>query len=295
MTEMSSGQTDRSVRSEGNYEAGQQRYAVIEFCNTAEALWGKIRSGNWDWLGVKEDRNRRRTTFVLGRPALPVGELTASVRGVMMGATEGVNGYRIATPQSERRGEAPSGVWFASFEEAQTAFARKQGELLDENRPGSALFKLTLLHDGREVDTKLIVKARPTISKAPVILGFRYPASGVSLPARRGECVAVRTVRSEQAPTSKSSGSVAFASAAAIARVKLPTHTPCSAVRRHHRGDRPGQPPSGPRRQGGQDRSRATLQPEPAAAGAGPGDPQSAAGAPAADSYPADHRRHRRS
>lgn len=203
MTEMSSGQTGRSVRSEGNYEAGQQRYAVIEFCNTAEALWGKIRSGNWDWLGVKEDRNRRRTTFVLGRPALPVGELTASVRGVMMGATEGVNGYRIATPQSERRGEAPSGVWFASFEEAQTAFARKPGELLDENRPGSALFKLTLLHDGREVDTKLIVKARPNHLQDAGHLGVSLPGLGVSLPARvrPGEYVAVRTVRSEQAPT----------------------------------------------------------------------------------------------
>ena len=160
MSEMPSGQPEPSARSEGNYEAGQQRYAVIEFCNTKEALWGKIRSGNWDWLGVKEDR-RGRTTFVLGRPAVPVSELTASVQGVMTAATEGVNGYRIATPHSERRGEAPSGVWFASFEEARTAFVRKQSELRDENRPGSALFKLTLIQDGREVDTALIVKARP--------------------------------------------------------------------------------------------------------------------------------------
>jgi hypothetical protein len=51
-----------SDRSYENMRAGQQRYAVVEFCAKAETAWAKIASGKYDWLGMK------RSTFIFGRP-----------------------------------------------------------------------------------------------------------------------------------------------------------------------------------------------------------------------------------
>lgn len=56
------GMSDRSYE---NYKPGQQLYSVIEFCNDAGTLWGKLASHKWDWLGVHKSGK-----FVLGRPAL---------------------------------------------------------------------------------------------------------------------------------------------------------------------------------------------------------------------------------
>jgi hypothetical protein len=39
-------------------------YQYIEFCTLPETLWGKLKSGHWDWLGVKPDDR----TFVVGSP-----------------------------------------------------------------------------------------------------------------------------------------------------------------------------------------------------------------------------------
>lgn len=38
-------------------------YNKIEYCRSADTLWAKLQSGNWDWLGVHQDGQ-----FVLGRP-----------------------------------------------------------------------------------------------------------------------------------------------------------------------------------------------------------------------------------
>jgi hypothetical protein len=38
-------------------------YTYIEFCSNPKALWGKIASKHWDWLGIDG-----RGTYVLGNP-----------------------------------------------------------------------------------------------------------------------------------------------------------------------------------------------------------------------------------
>lgn len=43
-------------------------YRRIEFCRNPERLWGKLRSGRYDWLGVKSDGQ-----FVLGSPPVKKG------------------------------------------------------------------------------------------------------------------------------------------------------------------------------------------------------------------------------
>jgi hypothetical protein len=53
-------------RSRENKKLGQQLYAVIEFCNAPAALYAKIDSGLYDWLGVR--RKDGRDTFVVGSP-----------------------------------------------------------------------------------------------------------------------------------------------------------------------------------------------------------------------------------
>jgi len=53
----------QGARTRGGYSTGHQLYAVIEFCNSRKALWAKLKTGRWDWLGVKDGR-----TFVLGSP-----------------------------------------------------------------------------------------------------------------------------------------------------------------------------------------------------------------------------------
>ena len=46
-------------------EAGQQLYALVESCRKPEVLWDKLRTGKYDWLGL-----RRGGRFVIGRPRL---------------------------------------------------------------------------------------------------------------------------------------------------------------------------------------------------------------------------------
>jgi hypothetical protein len=52
-------------RSNGHFEVGQQLYAVLEAIKEPEALWVKLTTGNYDWLGV-----RRNGRYVVGRPRL---------------------------------------------------------------------------------------------------------------------------------------------------------------------------------------------------------------------------------
>ena len=48
-------------------EFGQQLYAVLESVKKPEALWEKLATGNYDWLGV-----RRNGRYVIGRPRLSI-------------------------------------------------------------------------------------------------------------------------------------------------------------------------------------------------------------------------------
>jgi hypothetical protein len=55
-------------RSRESLGIGQQVYAVIEFCNTPEALFGKVDSGKYDWLGVKVAGRRSPANFRRRQP-----------------------------------------------------------------------------------------------------------------------------------------------------------------------------------------------------------------------------------
>src|SRR4029450_1622109 len=52
-------------RSDAHSDVGQQLYAVLESIKKPEALWTKLATGNYDWLGV-----RRNGSYVIGRPRL---------------------------------------------------------------------------------------------------------------------------------------------------------------------------------------------------------------------------------
>jgi hypothetical protein len=45
----------------------QPVYRKIEFVSDPERLWGKLKGGRWDWLGVHPEGQ-----FVLGSPAAVV-------------------------------------------------------------------------------------------------------------------------------------------------------------------------------------------------------------------------------
>ncbi len=52
-------------RSHAHVQLGHQLYPILEQCWKPEALWAKLATGNYDWLGV-----RRNGKYVLGRPRL---------------------------------------------------------------------------------------------------------------------------------------------------------------------------------------------------------------------------------
>ena len=52
-------------RSHAHVQVGHQLYPILEQCRKPEALWAKLATGNYDWLGV-----RRNGKYVLGRPRL---------------------------------------------------------------------------------------------------------------------------------------------------------------------------------------------------------------------------------
>lgn len=52
-------------------------YQRMDYCSEPKTLWGKLQSGEWDWLGIDRDRN-----FILGYPRR-VGGVTDSLMVVM--------------------------------------------------------------------------------------------------------------------------------------------------------------------------------------------------------------------
>ena len=152
---MSESHAVSSSRSHESLDVGQQVYAVLEFVRKEDALWAKIESGHWDWLGVKVRRGRH--TYVLGRPRASRSEGMASVSKVSEGAKAGVHGVEVRVPHPTHR--HPGGAWYATAEEAKQEFARQVAELA--HGPGSGLFKVVLIEDGQQVQEELVVRVLP--------------------------------------------------------------------------------------------------------------------------------------
>lgn len=150
---------DNAPRGYQDYKIGQQHYAVIEFCNTPEALWGKLTSGHWDWLGVKDDG--RRHTFVLGRP--PVSRLTgsASWERSEVGAT-GDHYVIVEVPARKARLRQASRELCLTPESARELYASK-GARLAEPDGSSALYRVSLYVDGRKEAEQVVVRTMPNL------------------------------------------------------------------------------------------------------------------------------------
>jgi|SRR5215217_1352157 len=128
-------------------------YEKIEFCRNAKALWGKIQSGRWDWLGVHPDKK-----FVLGSPRRRKGfTMMAAPEKLVEGATQGEHGVRVSTPLSPRKGGA---TWYKTEQQARQKFQTKLDSPKDESQ-GPGLFKVQRIEKGLVVDEELIVR-RPT-------------------------------------------------------------------------------------------------------------------------------------
>ena len=141
-----------SDRSYENKRPGQQLYAVIEFCKKCETAWGKIRSGKYDWLGMKGD------TFVFGRPPFPRG-LTGTMVGVVTHpGADGSHVVEVQTPTSTN----PSRSLHATAADARAAFLDEVARL-QAHDGSSGMWKLRLIIDRQLVHEEFVVRTLPNI------------------------------------------------------------------------------------------------------------------------------------
>ena len=145
--------SDRSY--EGRH-AGQQRYAVIEFCASAETAWAKIESNKYDWLGMKGSK------FVFGRP--PAGGFGGS--GAMTIGMPGTDGTPASTDHMvEVRvpgGAGPTRLLHATAEAARVEYCETVARL-GERDGSSGLFRVRLVTGGATEDEQLVVRLLPNV------------------------------------------------------------------------------------------------------------------------------------
>jgi hypothetical protein len=127
-------------------------YRKIEFCSSAEALWGKLNSDRWDWLGVKPDGD-----FVLGSP--PIGREMAKPIGIVQSSPtrpKGRHGVLVQEPMS------PSSEWW--FETGDEARAEFKGRVraLREDKEEPRVVRVKLLVHSVSADEEFIVHRPPT-------------------------------------------------------------------------------------------------------------------------------------
>lgn len=131
-------------------QAGQQAYAAIEFCSDPEALWAKIESGHWDWLGVKPDGQ-----FVMGKPSVRHGRGSAVLSVGVRGA-DGSNRVEVRIP----RGIAPTVYPFVTADEARAGY-RDKIERLNTPDGTSGLHRVRLyVHSAFEADELVVRKMK---------------------------------------------------------------------------------------------------------------------------------------
>lgn len=128
-------------------------YQYIEFCNDPEALWGKLQSGHWDWLGLKRDER----TFVLGRPRLNLEERMVGTLGAVtseQGAQEGQHGTILRLWNGSP--SQPQAQWFVEPERASASYEQLL-ERLDTPEQAPLLAWVTLILNGFPEDKNFIV------------------------------------------------------------------------------------------------------------------------------------------
>jgi hypothetical protein len=140
-----------SQRSYMQSEVGQQLYAVLESIKKPEALWDKLATGNYDWLGV-----RRNGRYVVGRPRL------SPIRPDDDTAPDDKDDrHRIEFLGPLQR--RPRWEPFATADEARDAFQRVvAGDPVTPLR-NSGVWKVRLILDGEPVEDLLVVRALPRL------------------------------------------------------------------------------------------------------------------------------------
>ena len=142
-----------SRRSHAQVELGQLVYPVLEQCRKPEALWAKLATGNYDWLGV-----RRNGKYVVGRPrlsavlpeepALPPDDAQAPHRIECLGPLQ-------RTPRWEP---------YSAPDEARDAFRRMvQGDPITPLQT-SGVWRVRLVLDGRSAEERLVVRPLPRMT-----------------------------------------------------------------------------------------------------------------------------------
>jgi hypothetical protein len=124
-------------------------YEHIEFCRSPKALWGKLKSGRWDWLGVKPDG-----VFVLGTPRrVRSREIGAVLQH--KGAAPGKHGVVIETPNG-----GPSPTWTATPDFARQEY-RESLVSLRGSGESPVLYRISRVESGHVVDEEFVV-SRPS-------------------------------------------------------------------------------------------------------------------------------------
>jgi hypothetical protein len=137
-------------RSYPHFELGQQVYPVLEQCRKPEALWAKLATGNYDWLGV-----RRNGKYVLGRPRLSA-VLPEEPGSAPDDARDPHRIESLAPLQQVPRWEA-----YATADEARDVFRRLvEGDPITPLRT-SGVWRARLLLDGRPVEERIVVRSLP--------------------------------------------------------------------------------------------------------------------------------------
>jgi hypothetical protein len=128
-------------------------YERLSFCNSADALWAKLVSGGWDWVGVKPDGR----TFVLGAPRRSSG-FTAMAAGTVIraGAMPGQFGVRVRVP----RFASTSDTWCISADAARDEYSRIFEAPGEVSKP--ALFRIELVIDRQVVQAETLVRTPST-------------------------------------------------------------------------------------------------------------------------------------
>lgn len=119
----------------------------VEYVRNVEALWGKLESRRYDWIGVGTDGQ-----FVVGRPPMG-GRLTSRVHlQVQHGGASGDFTVAVRDPLGELRNEP-----CVTRQEADELYERLVRDF--ESHSGPLLVKVTLQdRDASEVRQQLIVR-----------------------------------------------------------------------------------------------------------------------------------------
>jgi hypothetical protein len=128
-------------------------YERLSFCYSPDALWAKLVTGGWDWLGVKPDGR----TFVLGAPRRSSGFVAMAAATVTRaGAAPGQFGVRVRMP----RFASTSDTWCSNADAARDEYDRTLEALGEAGKP--ALFRVELVIDRRVVEEESLVRTPST-------------------------------------------------------------------------------------------------------------------------------------